>query len=55
MGYRKYKPCDNVQNRAMRYFLGVHRFVPLLAINGDVGWLVANYISQMAEYNTILE
>ncbi len=27
------------QNRAIRYFLGVHRFTPLLAINGDMGWI----------------
>jgi len=42
-GYRKYQSCDNVQNRAIRYFLGVHRFAPLLAINGDVGWLPSIY------------
>ena len=40
---RKYQSCDNVQNRAIRYFLGGHRFAPLLAINGDVGWLPSIY------------
>lgn len=28
-----------IQNRAMRYFLGVHRFAPNAAIQGDMGWL----------------
>ena len=27
-----------VQNRAIRYFLGVHKFAPVLAIQGDMGW-----------------
>ena len=27
-----------VQNRAIRYFLGVHKFAPVLAITGDMGW-----------------
>ena len=31
-GYRD----DSVQNRSLRYFLGVHRFAPKLPINGDV-------------------
>ena len=30
-----------VQNRSLRYFLGVHKFASKLAINGDVGWLPA--------------
>ena len=31
-----------IQNRAMRYFLGVHRFAPTLAVAGDTGWLSCN-------------
>ena len=38
-GYKVYNDIDAVQNRTIRYFLGVHRFTPKLAINGDVGWL----------------
>lgn len=37
-GLRCYSQIDMVQNRAIRYFLGVHRFTPTLAINGEVGW-----------------
>ena len=32
---------DTLQNRAIRYFLGVHRFTPILAINGEMGWTLS--------------
>ena len=37
-GFKSTTKCDAVQNRAIRYFLGVHKFAPILAINGDMGW-----------------
>ena len=40
-GFKDYSAIDAVQNRSIRYFLGVHRFAPKLAINGDIGWLPA--------------
>ena len=40
-GFKDYNIIDTVQNGAIRYFLGVHRFPPKLAINGDIGWLPA--------------
>lgn len=30
---------DTIQNRAIHYFLGTHKFTPNLAINGDMGWV----------------
>ena len=42
-GYKKTQKIDNVQNRAMRYFLGVHRFTPVLAMVGDTGWIPSVY------------
>lgn len=42
-GYRHYQQADNIQNRAMRYFLGVHRFTPILAMVGDTGWVPCMY------------
>lgn len=30
---------DAVENRAIRCFLGVHKFVPVLAAQGDMGWV----------------
>jgi hypothetical protein len=38
-GNLKVKAIDMVQNRAMRYFLGVHKFSPNLALSGDMVWL----------------
>ncbi len=30
---------DTIQNRAIRFYLGVHKFASNIAINGDVGWI----------------
>ena len=30
-------------NRAMRYFLGVHKFAPTAAVQGDMGWISLKY------------
>ena len=30
-----------LQNRVIRYFMGVHRFTPILALTGDIGWGVS--------------
>ena len=30
---------DVIQNKAMQYFLVVHGFTPVLALNGEIGWL----------------
>ena len=38
-GYKDFSCINSVQNKALRYFLGVHKFAPVLAINGDIGWL----------------
>ena len=38
-GFKQHSKADVVQNRAIRYFLGVHRFTPTLALNGEVGWV----------------
>ena len=41
----------------MRYFLGVHRFIPALAVTGDVGWILSMYrrwISMLRFWNRII-
>ncbi len=30
--------CDKIQQRALRYYLGVHQKTPILALEGDTGW-----------------
>lgn len=42
-GLKHYQCIDNVQHRALRYFLGVHRFTPILALYGDSGWIPSSY------------
>jgi hypothetical protein len=42
-GNKHFQQIDNIQNRAMRYFMGVHRFTPVLAMLGDTGWLPSRY------------
>ena len=39
-GYKQYDKLDTVHNRAMRAFLGVHRFTSVPAITGDMAWLL---------------
>lgn len=37
--FQDYAFVNLVQNKAIRFFLGVHKFAPRVATNGDVGWL----------------
>ena len=38
-GYVRGDEIQYIQNRAMRYFLGVHRFCPIAGMQGDMGWV----------------
>ena len=40
-GFKQFNKIDTLQNIAIRYFLGVHRFTPILAINGEMGWTLS--------------
>ena len=56
-GYRFSSKCESIQNRAMRYFLGVHKFAPVLAINGDMGWdpcLLRNKLNMVRLWNRLI-
>ncbi len=37
-GFRHFDKVDSIQNKAIRIYLGVHRFTPIAAINGNMGW-----------------
>ena len=57
-GYHKGKAIDIVQNRAMRYFLGVHKFTPNAAITGDMGWIqpmFSRYLCMIRFWNRLIE
>ena len=43
-GYKDFQCCRNIQNRAMRYYLGVHKFAPIAGMQGDLGWLSVKYV-----------
>ena len=43
LGSKAYQTIDNMQNRAMRYFLCVHRFALIISLIGDTGWLPSLY------------
>ena len=39
-GYKEFSSINAVQNRACRYFLGVGKYTPTAAVQGDMGWYV---------------
>ena len=41
------KSCQVVQNKAIRYFLGVHRFAPTAAIHSETGWVNSKFRRQI--------
>ena len=50
--------CNKIQQRAIRYYLGVHRFCPIPALNGDIGWntcLVRRKISMVRYWNRLIK
>ncbi len=38
-GFKGYNDLDKVQNRASRFFTGVHKFAPTVGYTGDMGWI----------------
>ena len=49
-GYKKFKEIDAIQNKAIRVYLGVHRFAPLLVVNGDMGWTNSHVRRKLAMF-----
>jgi hypothetical protein len=46
-GAKLYPKCDQVQNKAIRTFMGVGKFAPLPAVNGDMGWIPVSVRHQL--------
>lgn len=42
-GFKQFDKIDMIQNRAIRYFMGVHRFTPILEMTGDMGWVTSTH------------
>ena len=56
-GFHKASAIDKVQNRAMRYFLGVHKFAPNAALTSEMGWIrpqSERYICMLRLWNRLL-
>ena len=47
-GTRDFTCIQAVQNRASRYYLGVGKFTPSAAVQGDMGWRVVNHSQWLA-------
>ena len=56
-GYIKSKDIEMIQSRAMRYYLGVHRFAPIAGMYGDMGWMkpyMGRYICMIRFWNRLI-
>ena len=56
-GYKNYPEINAIQNKAIRIFLGVHRFAPIAALNGDMGWTqsyVRRHICMLRHWNRLI-
>jgi len=56
-GFKRYDKLDNTQRKAMRFFLGVHRFVPNHAIAGDMGWpttSISRHVEMLRLWNRLV-
>ena len=56
-GYTKCPKIDAVQNKAMRVYLGVHRFAANAAITGDMAWcpsIIRRKIPMMRYWNRLI-
>ena len=42
-GFGTHSKCDTILNKAMRYFLGVHRYAPTAGVQGDMAWMSLKY------------
>ena len=56
-GFKDFDNMNYVQNRAIRLFLGVHKFSSNLVINGDMGWIpskIRRYVCIARYWNRII-
>ena len=57
-GHKDFKSIDDLQNRAMRFYLGVHKFAPILGLEGETGWLppkLRRYKGILSFWNRIID
>ncbi len=49
-GFKPFKQIEAIQHKAVRIFLGVHRYAPLPTIDGDMGWSSCDTIKKVAMF-----
>ena len=57
-GIGRHAKIDQIQNRAIRAYLGVHRFAPTPGLEGDMGWtrsLTRRQINRIRYWNHLLK
>ena len=54
---KRFLCLEAIQNRAIRVYLGVHKFAPLLELEGDMGWMSCEHqhLSILRLWNRILK
>ena len=52
-GYREFPCMEKVQNRALRCFLGVHKYAPLFALQGEMA-ITSRKLEILRLWNRIL-
>ena len=56
-GFQKFSQISAIQNRAIRFFLGTHRFASNVAVNGDMGWTsceTRRHIAMLRFWNRVI-
>ena len=58
MRFGEHESINSVHNRAIRMFLGVHRFAPISAITGDMGWVpskIRRFVNMFRFWNRLIK
>ena len=56
-GFKQYSYQDVVQNKALRIYLGVHRFAPVAGLEGDMAWFSPSHrrwINMLRYWNKLI-
>jgi hypothetical protein len=56
-GFEKQPSCDNIFHRAIRYYLGVHRFIPTVFLKAEMGWIppiIRRHLCMLRYWNRLL-
>ncbi len=57
-GCSKFEEWGKIQNRAIRYYLGVHQKAQIMAIEGDMGWIrakVRQWVAMLRLWNKLIQ